>query len=526
MSVNVPSGVKHSTQPLTSSFSATSYALRMISSLFIGDSSLFDGFKSGARGRDERQPRSPPGAETALEGQCTVEAPALEPPGRLRRADIARAVAHEHEVVVDRRRRDQRQQLARRELDGAREREAVLVVVATTAQVHDARRVAALQALIQLGRGDVRPRKVPPRAVPADQPLREKRDHRHGHDQGSEARRQRDQALSPLDLPPDQGAQEQIGARPEGGPRGLEHREAGVPHRRLPSGRSYHQPDAGNELGDEQELRAVAGDRVAGGADAGGRLQRYPAEEAEHGVAASASEREPGAVGEQASQDHHRGGRHRREPSVCHERARDEQHRRRRDGHPALGCEDVREQGRVSVLEEEGKRGAHDGLYEASSAPAASAVTANWLSPARRAFRRPIATTITIHAATSAMFRTANARVDTLARLAAHTNRAVSASPARTTTVSVTVLPMYFSAREAWRKRACRAVFCTEYSSALSPTFVARSTESTGAARNAPYSKNATTGRTSSAPRTPTRAMMRETANAWSTSPVMLTHSK
>src|SRR5882672_1445498 len=35
MSVNVPSGVKHSTQPLTSIFSASSYALRMICSLFM-----------------------------------------------------------------------------------------------------------------------------------------------------------------------------------------------------------------------------------------------------------------------------------------------------------------------------------------------------------------------------------------------------------------------------------------------------------------------------------------------------------
>src|SRR5580765_2504762 len=43
MSVNVPSDVKHSTQPLTSTFSARSYALRMISSLFTGKSLLFDG---------------------------------------------------------------------------------------------------------------------------------------------------------------------------------------------------------------------------------------------------------------------------------------------------------------------------------------------------------------------------------------------------------------------------------------------------------------------------------------------------
>src|SRR5262249_16707847 len=42
MSVNVPSDVKHSTQPLTSTFSASSYALRMICSLFIGKPFLFD----------------------------------------------------------------------------------------------------------------------------------------------------------------------------------------------------------------------------------------------------------------------------------------------------------------------------------------------------------------------------------------------------------------------------------------------------------------------------------------------------
>src|SRR5258706_3372501 len=41
MSVNVPSDVKHSTQPLTSTFSARSYALRMICSLFTGKSFLF-----------------------------------------------------------------------------------------------------------------------------------------------------------------------------------------------------------------------------------------------------------------------------------------------------------------------------------------------------------------------------------------------------------------------------------------------------------------------------------------------------
>src|SRR5260370_26110990 len=42
MSVNVPSGVKHPTQPLTSTFSASSYALRMISSLFMGLTFLSD----------------------------------------------------------------------------------------------------------------------------------------------------------------------------------------------------------------------------------------------------------------------------------------------------------------------------------------------------------------------------------------------------------------------------------------------------------------------------------------------------
>src|SRR5579862_8222515 len=41
MSVNVPSELKHSTQPLTSTFSARSYALRMICSLFTGKSFLF-----------------------------------------------------------------------------------------------------------------------------------------------------------------------------------------------------------------------------------------------------------------------------------------------------------------------------------------------------------------------------------------------------------------------------------------------------------------------------------------------------
>src|SRR5712692_8866658 len=42
MSVNVPSGVKHSTQLLTSTFSATSYALRMICSLFMAMPFLFE----------------------------------------------------------------------------------------------------------------------------------------------------------------------------------------------------------------------------------------------------------------------------------------------------------------------------------------------------------------------------------------------------------------------------------------------------------------------------------------------------
>src|SRR5258708_35241790 len=42
MSVNGPSEVKVSTQPFTSTFSASSYALRTICSLFIGKSSLSD----------------------------------------------------------------------------------------------------------------------------------------------------------------------------------------------------------------------------------------------------------------------------------------------------------------------------------------------------------------------------------------------------------------------------------------------------------------------------------------------------
>src|SRR6266536_894424 len=50
VSVNVPSEVKHSTQPLTSTFSASSYALRMICSLFIGKSFLFDLKKLRAQG--------------------------------------------------------------------------------------------------------------------------------------------------------------------------------------------------------------------------------------------------------------------------------------------------------------------------------------------------------------------------------------------------------------------------------------------------------------------------------------------
>src|SRR5260221_550155 len=37
MSVNVPLGAKHSTHPLTSTFSASEYALRTICSLFMGN---------------------------------------------------------------------------------------------------------------------------------------------------------------------------------------------------------------------------------------------------------------------------------------------------------------------------------------------------------------------------------------------------------------------------------------------------------------------------------------------------------
>jgi hypothetical protein len=51
MSVNVPSERKHSTQPLTSTFSASSYAPRMICSLFMGKSFLFDLKKLRAQGR-------------------------------------------------------------------------------------------------------------------------------------------------------------------------------------------------------------------------------------------------------------------------------------------------------------------------------------------------------------------------------------------------------------------------------------------------------------------------------------------
>src|SRR5579863_2546612 len=51
MSVNVPSDVKHPTQPLTSTFAARSYALRTICSLLMGKSLLLDLSKRLAPGR-------------------------------------------------------------------------------------------------------------------------------------------------------------------------------------------------------------------------------------------------------------------------------------------------------------------------------------------------------------------------------------------------------------------------------------------------------------------------------------------
>jgi hypothetical protein len=110
----------------------------------------------------------------------------------------------------------------------------------------------------------------------------------------------------------------------------------------------------------------------------------------------------------------------------------------------------------------------HERVFMTAPAPPRCALR---LSPLRRAFSRPMAKDRRSRREMSTRLSVANTRVESAARLPAQTTRAVSASPARTTTVSTTVLPTYFSTRELTRKSACRAVFCSEYSSELSPTF-------------------------------------------------------
>ena len=95
----------------------------------------------------------------------------------------------------------------------------------------------------------------------------------------------------------------QVGTGPEQRSRQIEGKEAAIAHAARGGGGDRDGRDAGNELGDEEQGRAVALDQVVGLPHASVRREREAAHGAEHAAPVCPADDEPDVVCEQASED-------------------------------------------------------------------------------------------------------------------------------------------------------------------------------------------------------------------------------
>ena len=106
-----------------------------------------------------------------------------------------------------------------------------------------------------------------------------------------------EQAGIALEQVAEEAAGGQQRTHPERGADAVKKQKAAKAHAVLAGDGRSQRGQAGHELGNHQRDAAAAAKGVLGSADADGRLQRELAEDAQHMVAVSAADEEPGAVG-------------------------------------------------------------------------------------------------------------------------------------------------------------------------------------------------------------------------------------